>query len=135
MRWRIYRALYERDAAHRVMTLTGSNGGTPLEGHREYIADDGVHRVFSMVDDGGFVGIGYPDQWHVIMRTKAARMFALWTLRVWLADWCGLRSAIYYRALGRATGGSWQRPGSPRRVRALTARSSYDEWRESGERA
>jgi hypothetical protein len=92
-----------------------------------YVKDDGVTRVFSMQDDGGFVGIGYPDEWHVIMRWGCARMFAWWVLRRWVQDWFGLRSALYFRALNAKVNGSWKRLGPPRRARG-TRRSSHDEW-------
>jgi hypothetical protein len=118
----------------RVMDLTGTdwcgNGAPPMTNRKVYVKDDGVHRVFSTIDDGGFVGIGYPDEWHVIMRTEAARAFALWTLWVWACDWFGLRSAIYYRALQKSVRGSWRLDYKRRgRWRKNVRLSSYDEWR------
>lgn len=117
----------------RLMEIFGTdwcgNDAPPLTNRKIYVKDDGVHRVFSMQDDGGFVGIGYPDEWHVIMRTEAARAFALWTLWVWACDWFGLRSAIYYRALHHRVKGSWRLDYKRRgRWRKNVRLSSYDEW-------
>jgi hypothetical protein len=86
----------------------------------------GVTRVVASVDDGGFVGIGYPDEWHCIIRLHTARLFALWVARQWLSDWCGLRSAVWYRALHRQVSGSWARLGKPHRTFARP--SSWEEY-------
>lgn len=102
------------------------NAGPPLGNRRVYVHDNGVHRVFSMQDDGGFVGIGYPDEWHVIMRTEAARIFAWWTFKVWLCDWCGLRSRIWYVALHRSVSGKWK--WHPYKHRKHVWQSSYEAW-------
>jgi len=114
----------------RVMDLLGTDwcghSAPPLANRRIYIRDDDVTRVFATWDDGGFVGIGYPNEWQTHMRTKAARMFAWWMLRCWLADWCGLRSHLYYRALSHSVKGTWN-PHYPRSS-PLTRRSSFDEW-------
>jgi hypothetical protein len=88
-----------RSLDRRVMDLLGTDWcGTsvpPLGANQHlYVRDDAVTRVFSMWDDGGFVGIGYPDEWQTHMRTKAARLFALWTLKMWVFDWFGLRSHL-----------------------------------------
>lgn len=91
-----------------------------------YLKEDGVTRVFSMTDDGGYVGIGYPDEWQVMMRWRAARLFAWWVLRQHARNWFGLRSALYFRALHAYCSGSWGRLGTPRR--RLTRTSSHDEW-------
>jgi hypothetical protein len=61
------------------------------------------------------------------MRTKAARIFALWTLKMWALDWFGLRSHLYYRALSHSVKGTWN-PKYPRQGR-LTRLSSHEEWR------
>lgn len=124
----------------RIMEATGNKWGggianPPLSNHGVYVKDDGLIRVFSMQDDGGFVGIGYPNEWHVIMRTKAARLFAWWTFKMWVVDWFGLRSWAYYVALHKdVRGGRW-RLWYPyaRRTRALTRWSSYEEWQASEE--
>lgn len=127
---------HRKRLTRRIMDATGNEWGgsasPPLSNRSIYVKDDGVYRVFSMVDDGGFVGIGYPDQWHVIMRTKAARMFAWWTFKVWLADWCGLRSWAYYVALHAHVDHKWKlRPykEAHKRTRRMTHLSSHDEWR------
>ena len=117
----------------RILDLVGTdwcgNGAPPMTNRSVYVIDDQVTRVFSTVDDGGFVGIGYPDEWHVIMRTEAARVLALWTIWLWVCDWFGLRSAIYYRALHHRVGKGWRldykRRGRWRRHVQLT---SHDEW-------
>lgn len=109
----------------------GGSSSPPLGTHQSlYVHDDDVTRVFSMIDDGGFVGIGYPTEWQVIMRTKAARMFAWWTFKLLVGDWFGLRSWLYYTALHRSVrGGRWKlRLPYGKRTRALTRLSSYDEW-------
>ena len=136
---RAEQARNRRPLARRIMEITGTdwcgNDSPPMTARSVYVKDDGVIRVFSMIDDGGFVGIGYPDEWHVIMRTKAARMFAWWTFTLWVKDWFGLRSWAYYTALHKnVRGGRWRlwRPYG-RRTRALTRWSSHDEWWESEE--
>lgn len=106
------------------------NGGPPLDHRSVYVYDDGVYRVFSMLNDGHEVGIGYPDEWHVIMRRKAVRMLAWWTFKLWVTDWFGLRSALWYRALHHKVKGEWKLRPYPNSNR-LTRWSSYDEWRES----
>lgn len=126
----------KRRSLHRwLMDVTGNewcgSAGPPLANHSIYVHDDGVTRVFSMQDDGGFVGIGYPDEWHVIMRTKAARMFAWWTFKLWLRDWCGLRQWVWYTALHRSVGGKWEPLWwlrNERRTAKFTRPSSHDEW-------
>lgn len=120
----------------RMMTLFGTdwcgNDAPPLTNRKMYVHDDGVYRVFSMVDDGGFVGVGYPDQWHVIMRTEAARWFAWWTFKTWVTDWFGLRSHLYYVALHHKVKGEWKL--SPYRHKRRVWPSSHDAWHASGER-
>jgi hypothetical protein len=123
-----------RPLDQRIMDLTGTdwcgNGSPPLTNRKVYVYDDGVHRVFSTVDDGGFIGVGYPDQWHVIMRTEAARVFALWVLWLWVLDWFGLRSAIYYRALQHRVKGRWRLDYKRRgRWQKRLRLSSHDEWK------
>jgi len=126
-RWR-----YRPRLSRLLMNVLGhdwcGHKGPPLGGHQSiYVADDGVTRVFSMQDDGGFVGIGYPDEWQVIMRTKAARMFAWWTFKMWLKDLCGFRSWLYYLAL-HAELHEWKLRPYPRSG-PLTRLSSHEEWR------
>lgn len=99
----------------------------PLTNRSLYVRDEEITRVFATWDDGGFVGIGYPDEWQTHMRWKTARMFTWWVLRTWAADWFGLRSHIYYRALSHSVKGTW-RPKYPNENR-LTRRSSHDEWK------
>lgn len=109
--------------AERVMRLTGDewcghdappggahNGMNVSEPH------DGVVRVIVSLNDGHEVGIGWPNEWHVIMRTETARLFALWVLKEWVRRWFGLRDALYYRALSAKGGKGWNRIG-PRRAR------------------
>jgi hypothetical protein len=123
----------------RLMELSGTdwcgNDAPPLTNRKMYVYDDGVYRVFTMQDDGGFVGIGYPNEWHCIIRTKAARLFALWTLKVWVADWFGLRSWLYYIALHHRVGHKWSLEPMKwhRRTRSLTRRATYEEWWNSEE--
>lgn len=102
------------------------NNGPPRDNQSIYIHDDGVWRVFSMQNDGFQVGIGYPDEWHVIMHTEAARLFAWWTFKVWVTDWFGLRTHLWYAALHRRVSGKWKwHPYQhPKRV----WRSNYDAW-------
>lgn len=114
----------------RIMDLVGrewcGNRATPLTNRSCYIHDDGVTRVFATWDDGGFIGIGYPDQWQTHMRTKAARLFAWWVLRTWVADWFGLRSRIYYIALHHKCDGRWKLVPYPHRK--TTWRVTPDTW-------
>jgi len=123
---------FDNKLARRLMDALGTqwcgNKAPPLTNRSLYVREDGgLTRVFATVDDGGWVGVGYPDDWQVIMRTRSAHLFAWWVFKTWVADWFGLRSAIYYRALHRWCSGSWKRPG--RRDRELVRVSSYDEWR------
>lgn len=120
-----------RPLDRRVMDLTGNewcgNAGPPMDHRNLYVHDDGVTRVFATLNDGAEVGIGYPDEWHVIMRTKAARMLAWWVFKLWLKDWLGLRSWAYYVALHRSVRGRWRiRPYGKRPT--LTRPSSFEEW-------
>jgi hypothetical protein len=117
----------------RIMDALGNEwcGNTcpPLANRQTYVHDDGVTRVFSMMDDGGFVGIGYPDEWHVIMRTKAARLFAWWTFKTWAAGWFGLREFIWYRALHHKCHGKWRAPSfkHPTTVWTITPEEAHAE--------
>ena len=117
----------------RIMELVGTdwcgNDAPPLTNRNVYVHDDGVTRVFSTIDDGGFVGIGYPDEWQVIMRTRAARLFAWWTFKVWVASWFGLREHIYYRALNHRVGNGWRFSYKRHRPSDSVWVSSHDEWR------
>lgn len=109
----------------------GNREAPPLTHRVTYVQDDGVTRVFSTIDDGGFVGIGYPDEWHVIMRTKAARMFAWWILRLWVTNWFGLRERVYFRALHHKVGRGWRLTYKPNRVNKLTHRTTHEQWRKA----
>lgn len=118
------------------MDLTGTdwcgNGAPPMTNRKVYVEQprDQTTYVFSRIDDGGWVGVGHPDSWHTVsIRPKAFRMAAWWALRMWVVDWFGLRSAIYYRALHAKVRGKWQRQGTPERK--LARRSSHEQWRVS----
>ena len=65
------------------------------------------------------------------MRTHAARLFAWWTFKVWVASWFGLREAIYYRALHHKLGGSWRLDYKRHKPSDRVWVSSYDEWKAS----
>ena len=62
------------------------------------------------------------------MRTKAARMFAWWVLRGWMADWFGLRTRLYGIALHAYVKESWKLRPYPNQER-LTQRTTFDDWR------
>ncbi len=112
----------------RVMRLIGTEwcGSVHMpRDHRSlYIDDEGVTRVFVTSNDGADVGIGYPDEWQVFVRWKAARLFAWWVLRIHVADWFGFRTWLYKVALHRSVRGEWRW----RWPAVATRRSSYDEW-------
>jgi hypothetical protein len=84
------------------------NYGPPRDNRNLYIHDDGLYRVFSMNNDGFEVGIGYPNEWQVFMRWQAARMFAWWVFKMWVIDWFGLRTELWYMALHRSVGSEWK---------------------------
>lgn len=81
----------------------------PMTNRTIYVQEEGVTRVFSRIEDGGFVGIGYLTDWHVIMRSQSARIFAWWTIKMWIFDWFGLRTNLWYRALNHHLNGTWKR--------------------------
>mgnify|MGYP001612174797 CR=1 FL=1 len=59
--------------------------------------------VFSTLNDGFELGIGYPHSWLCIIRKEVAlkaAWFIIW--RWWIrGTWCGLRTAIWYWLLNR----------------------------------
>ena len=59
--------------------------------------------VFSTLNDGFEIGIGYPHEWFCILRKDVAlrgAWFIIWTW--WIrGTWCGLRTAIWYWLLDR----------------------------------
>jgi len=71
---------------------------------------NGVVYVFSALDEGSSVGIGYLDNWHVILSvptTMRLAWFVLWT--VWVkATWFGLKRFIYFNTLHRMVEG-WKK--------------------------
>lgn len=114
---------------HRMMETLGNEWGgnaNPPRAHRTlYVHDDGLYRVFATENDGYEVGIGYPDKWQVFMSWKAARMFAWWVLKIWVVDWFGFRTYLWYRALFRSVHGRWEKP---RKHPKSVWKSSYDDW-------
>lgn len=109
----------------------------PMDHRTLYVQEGGVHRVFSLQNDGFDVGIGYPDQWHVIMSSRTIRLFVRWWLRQVAADWFGLRSWLWYTALHRCTSGRWKFDPyrAARRRKKIVRPSSHDEWVATGERS
>lgn len=66
-------------------------------GHKE---DDESPAIFTFVDDGATVGIGSPDHWwctHISWEMWRRAMW--WMMRVWVKDWFGLRTKLYYIGL------------------------------------
>lgn len=103
------------------------SSGPPTDNRKVYIHDGSVTRVFVTTNDGFEVGIGYPDEWHVIMRRKAALHLACFVFKIYLFDWFGLRSWIYYRALHHAVDGEWKLHPYPK-YRKQVWISSYEKW-------
>jgi hypothetical protein len=113
-----------------LMDLLGrdwcGNSNPPRDNRSIYIHDDQVIRVFSTSNDGFEVGIGYPDQWHLFIRWEAAKIFAKWVLKIWIADWFGLRTHLWYVALHRQVKGEWKL--IPYHHPPCVWKSSYEEW-------
>lgn len=63
----------------------------------------GLLYVFSALEDGGEIGIGWPDKWHVILNGGVALRLAWFILWTWWArgTWFGLRRRIWYWGLRR----------------------------------
>jgi hypothetical protein len=131
-RWRdIRRAIRQRSLPEFAMALLGvrwcgnncppTGGNQSLWVHQKVDFDD--VRVISFIDDGGWVGIGTPNDWHTTsIRPATMRRMAAWILWQWARDWFGLRSDIYYRALHRKVSGNWRNLGTPDRKHARICR-------------
>lgn len=74
----------------------------PLDHESITVDDDGVERVFCFLNDSFEIGIGYPSEWHAIIRRPAIHRFMRWYIRRWAwGEWFGLRRWIFYGLLSR----------------------------------
>ena len=79
------------------------NEMVPLDHRSIHIDDDGCTRVFCFLDDSFEIGIGYPDEWHAIIRRPAIHRFIWWYLCQWaFGEWFGVRRWIWYKLLHRS---------------------------------
>jgi hypothetical protein len=71
----------------------------PLDDRKLYYNSE---ELVKFLNDGSEVWLGSRDSWYTHMRHKEFRKIVLWYLyQVILVDWCGLRSFIWYKLLGR----------------------------------
>lgn len=71
--------------------------------HRDHHTLPGCVYVFSGLNDGFEVGIGFLDQWHCMLRRPTALRLAWFILWTWWAkgQWFGLKRVIWYGTLRR----------------------------------
>lgn len=88
---------------HGLSEHWGGNDMVPLDHRTLYITEkNGCDYVFSFLNDSFDIGIGYPNQWHVILRRETIHSFIFWYLRQWVfGGWLGIRRWIWYKMLRR----------------------------------
>lgn len=96
-------------AGAKVYVATNGTGRSPsshtelsLERQAE-IQKNGLVYVFTALEDGHEIGIGWPDKWHVILNGGVALRLAWFILWTWWArgTWFGLKRRIWYWGLRR----------------------------------
>jgi hypothetical protein len=96
-------------AAAKVYVATNGTGREPrtrkLVSYAEMTDPNrkGLLYVFSALEDGHEIGIGWPDKWHVILNGGTALHLAWFILWTWWArgTWFGLKRRIWYWGLRR----------------------------------
>lgn len=79
------------------------NDMVPLDHRTLHVKErETLEYVFSFLNDSFEVGIGYPSEWHVILKRKTFHKMLFWYLRRWIfSEWLGLRRYIWYKLLFR----------------------------------
>lgn len=82
-----------------LSTKWGGGIHPPTDQRRIKFNIEGVPRVVQVNNDGFELMIGYPDKWQVTLTRHEARILARFVLWWMVADWFGLRRAVWYWAL------------------------------------
>lgn len=101
-RWYFRSGWLERFLYHVASQQWCGSDHEPLDHRHLQFESDGVKRVFSFFDGVHEVGIGYPTEWQVIMRSRDFNRMVRWYLwhRV-VTDWLGFRTRLWYWLLHR----------------------------------
>lgn len=98
---RLRRFSFERWLFSALSDHVTGNDDIPLSWSSKHIHDRGVERVIAFCNDSFEIGIGYPTEWHVIMRREAFHAMMRWYLGQWAREWFGLRRWFWYKLLFR----------------------------------